>query len=307
MGAGQPQERGTTEHRRLTDNQVAEQKSSPLPPLRTISADKPDVGCKADQEDRRSNLCAQWKAADAAYDSALWALWQVIFGGIGLLVGAATLAAAIMAARYARDAANETKRGADAALASLQQAREESQATLVVHLSPQSIILFEDDVHLSYLISITNVGRASAQNVDIMDQPFNRLNTERTDLRRQINSWSSDQHVSDLVIIPGETYSVRRMHVCASGDFINQTPAGSGNLRIIALTYVQYRSLYETRIKNVVRVFSILPKDVLDPRDAVRRYGPVLPFLPIKMLPLGANNLIADNCGGTADYQHGDT
>ncbi|ESZ03437.1 hypothetical protein X736_25485 [Mesorhizobium sp. L2C089B000] len=53
-------------------------------------------------------MCAQWKAADAAQQSANWTT-------IGAIVGAFTLAAAMAAAYYAKEAARHTQRSADIA------------------------------------------------------------------------------------------------------------------------------------------------------------------------------------------------
>jgi hypothetical protein len=69
-----------------------------------------DQPCDKGKEDRHSNLCAQWKAADAAETSSDIALWSLIAGGV---IGLLTLAAATAAAYFARIAALETKRSAD--------------------------------------------------------------------------------------------------------------------------------------------------------------------------------------------------
>jgi hypothetical protein len=68
--------------------------------------------CLEGEDQRSSDLCAQWKAADAA-KSASVATW--IFGAIGTLIGSLTLAAAWSAAKWARQAAEQTKRAADVA------------------------------------------------------------------------------------------------------------------------------------------------------------------------------------------------
>lgn len=68
--------------------------------------------CKEGDNKRSSDLCAQWKAADAAR-SAANATW--LFGALGSLIGGFTLAAAWSAAKWARRAAEETKRTADLA------------------------------------------------------------------------------------------------------------------------------------------------------------------------------------------------
>jgi hypothetical protein len=72
-------------------------------------APRPDEGCKRGDDDRKSDLCAQWKAADAAYDSAWWTGATFYTALIGLLLGSATMAAAIAAAIYAKRAAEATE------------------------------------------------------------------------------------------------------------------------------------------------------------------------------------------------------
>jgi len=68
--------------------------------------------CRAGDDNRDSDLCAQWKAADAAR-SAANAAW--LFGLLATLVGSATLVAAWAAALWAKKAADHTERGADEA------------------------------------------------------------------------------------------------------------------------------------------------------------------------------------------------
>lgn len=78
-------------------------------------APTPDSGCQPGQDDRQSDLCAQWKAADAAAESARWTYWTFIASFFGLLVGGGTLFAAWRAAHWAKKAAEETRRTADLA------------------------------------------------------------------------------------------------------------------------------------------------------------------------------------------------
>lgn len=77
---------------------------------------KPDNGCKAGKDDRSSDLCAQWKAADAASDAAWWTFFAAITTVIGVIVGGFTLVAAGFAALYAKDAATAASVGASAAI-----------------------------------------------------------------------------------------------------------------------------------------------------------------------------------------------
>lgn len=77
--------------------------------------DETDKPCPKDKDNRNSDLCAQWKAADAAADSAN-ASWSQFYLGIGgLAVGFFTLVAAGAAAVYSKLAASQTQRHADIA------------------------------------------------------------------------------------------------------------------------------------------------------------------------------------------------
>jgi hypothetical protein len=87
--------------------------------------------CEKGGEDRSSDLCAQWYAADAAKSGAD-ASW--LFGYIGTLLGVMTFGAAAAAAIYAAKAAHETKRGAKAAEDGLALGRDVSAAELRPYL-----------------------------------------------------------------------------------------------------------------------------------------------------------------------------
>jgi hypothetical protein len=97
-------------------------------------AENPNPPCEKGEDNRRSDLCAQWKAADAANLAARVALWV---GVVGLLVGALTLAAAIAAALFARKAALETERGAQAAMQAVEATKEANRMTRSAQLSEQ--------------------------------------------------------------------------------------------------------------------------------------------------------------------------
>jgi hypothetical protein len=66
-----------------------------------------DQPCKPSKDNRHSDLCAQWKAADAAASAARATWW---FGALGTLAAFFTLCAAIAAAVFARRAVNESRR-----------------------------------------------------------------------------------------------------------------------------------------------------------------------------------------------------
>ena len=67
--------------------------------------------CEQGQDNRRSDLCAQWKAADAAYESAVWTRRMYPWIVAGTIIGGATLLAAIAAAMFAHRAAVAAEKG----------------------------------------------------------------------------------------------------------------------------------------------------------------------------------------------------
>ena len=77
--------------------------------------DDEKLPCEPGEENRKSDLCAQWKAADAAADAALWtqrAFW-IALGSLPLSI--ATLIATYFAAKGAWDAARYTAKAAEEA------------------------------------------------------------------------------------------------------------------------------------------------------------------------------------------------
>lgn len=100
----------------------ANQARQPQQPAAQVAAapkaDDPErlyAACHQGEANRDSDLCAQWYAADSAYEASIWTRRTGWITGVGLLVGAITMGAAIAAALFARDAADHTKRSADIA------------------------------------------------------------------------------------------------------------------------------------------------------------------------------------------------
>jgi hypothetical protein len=69
-----------------------------------------DRECEPGQDQRNSDLCAQWKAADAAADSARWAAWGTWISGISGLLVLLALFLAFQSNRIARDTAKRDSR-----------------------------------------------------------------------------------------------------------------------------------------------------------------------------------------------------
>jgi hypothetical protein len=72
-------------------------------------ARKDSPRCRKGNDDRTSELCAQWKAADAADESAFWARWSVLLALAGTLGLFMTIWYTRKAVRLAMDASRDTE------------------------------------------------------------------------------------------------------------------------------------------------------------------------------------------------------
>jgi len=122
--------------------------------------------CDEGQEERSSDLCAQWKVADSAR-SAANAAW--LFGALGSLIGAFTLAAASAAAFFAKQAADHTKTAAghakDSNTHNTESAERQDRAYLLVApLGVRNLIGSHDCIGH---VLLRNVGATPAFNVSL--------------------------------------------------------------------------------------------------------------------------------------------
>ncbi len=119
--------------------------------------------CDEGRDDRSSDLCAQWKAADAAQASAKFTGTTVTVGWIGLFLGAATMSAAIAAALFAKRAADHTKRAADAA-----HDANRPWLDILVNRDKNGALTWEGDQgSASFILTPVHMGPSPAINVDV--------------------------------------------------------------------------------------------------------------------------------------------
>lgn len=166
LGAGEPRKSDAQPKQTTEQGEIAKSLQEISATLeRAQQADETTKPCAPEQPNRNSDLCAQWKAADAA-SSAANAAWKQYYAALfGLLLGAITMAAAIAAAIYARRAAVATEdtveiaktaaseagnaleiaeRNAGAAVKLADQAEKTAERQLRAYLSVKSIT-FKDD------------------------------------------------------------------------------------------------------------------------------------------------------------------
>lgn len=169
----QPADRASTDIGKSLSDIAASLKQTSAP----SQHDKP---CREGQDDRSSDLCAQWKAADAAQSASRAAWW---IGCVSGLIGALTLAAAWSAAKWAKNAAGHTgdgaaqaQRAAKAAEDTLALTREVSNADLrawmSVELNCKEIRRTDNFVTISIKASLKNEGKTPALRVAISLDAF---------------------------------------------------------------------------------------------------------------------------------------
>lgn len=144
----------------------------PPPPFGLIEppagVDETVQPCSKGEDNRNSDLCAQWKAADAAKEAADWAGKSYWLGFAGTILGGFTLLSAGMAAYYAKRAAEETKRGADASDAAVAETRRIGEAQTRAYLSVRSALFFVNQFGQSIVeIELANSGQSPALDITI--------------------------------------------------------------------------------------------------------------------------------------------
>jgi hypothetical protein len=147
--------------------------------------------CEDGDDERSSDLCAQWKAADAARSSAN-ASWVSFY--VGTLIGLLTLGAAAAAAWYAKEAANHTKSGSDearrAADAAEQQLRHSdiiTKAQLRTYFSAEAETLEVENGNVLLLaVKMRNVGQTPAREVRIRRPVYLVVNGKKVKGRYQV-------------------------------------------------------------------------------------------------------------------------
>lgn len=101
-GAQPPQDSGENPQTQPAEQSQSEPSSADPAVEQSDEPPKNDQPCRKGEDDRGSDLCAQWKAADAAQSAAEGTWW---LGGFTVLLSALTLGAAVAAAIFAARAA----------------------------------------------------------------------------------------------------------------------------------------------------------------------------------------------------------
>lgn len=219
-------------------------------------ASAPDRGCDPAQEDRQSDLCAQWKSADAAADSARWARFTFFAGIIGLLVGAGTLFAAWRAAHWAKKAADHTEAGANAAMDAINEAREANAIAgnaqrpwifpelrfsefYTEHI--QSPHREEDWFNASYEVKFRNAGKTIAFDITSKSTLLFAGSDFKDVAERQYDRWRKESVPPGIDLMPGETAESWGKRSCSFDSIPWIADDGEKRIFLLICTAVYYR------------------------------------------------------------------
>ena len=230
---------------------VAKSQPVAVPPLvRTQSVDPVDGGCEVGKDDRSSDLCAQWKAADAADRGAnaadqgvVWARWQFWAGLVGAGFSFVALGAAIAAAIFAGMAHRLTLRVTNAYLGVR---------------SHRSEYMIEDGVkELRFMTAYVNYGPTPARDVEVWE--FGPCFVKDTPTKPIVALGSEPYHTFDTVVPAGDARETHGVAITPE-QFVAMA---NGELRLFLPFHIRYKTIFSNKVHTVlseteVRVFTVV-------------------------------------------------
>jgi hypothetical protein len=217
-------------------------------PLQSIAASLQEANkpsnltqpCDENDDHRDSDLCAQWKAADAAR-SAANAAW--VFGTIGTLIGALTLIAASAAAFFAKKAADHTETAANAAADAVTETRRIGEAQVRAYLTIEKLECRRARDGVSFKATVRNSGNSPALAVQIIIKVVHRDGTKS-------------------IIEPLEEHTVGAQSIGELAECFWLYDASIGKKTILAEVAIGYADVF-SGLHKIGDRFACLPKDLL--------------------------------------------
>ena len=272
----------------------------------TPEAQPKDSGCADGKDRRNSDLCAQWKAADAAFDSARATERQIIIGWLGLALGAVTMVAAIAAAIYARKAAHETKRSAKAAEDALSQAQHVARAWLSIAVEAEKITSIEHSRRFYYRVTIKNVGAVVAENLQWHHNVFDIRHGDRV-AARKVKSWELRRRKTESIIQPGESISTSIWSFDAESSFVWDNTTSRAIFHPGLLIYATYNVAGDEMPRYSKRTFAFTQRYAAGSNSYIDAllapYGqddPINFYISQDRLPLSGNEISMEPRGSHA-------
>ena len=201
--------------------------SQPAAP-RAFDAKRTEWPCLPGSDDRASDLCAQWRAADAAEESAYWAEYALYVGGASLLLSGAGLVALLRTLRQTdkslrlaqRERATATRRavaGAEETAAAIAQAERTATAILKaneiardaqrawVSLEIEPLSLKQDKGWVEFRIELIakNTGLTAAENFSLRGICFIDSGVDHEqEVERKLREKLADNASAQIILPP---------------------------------------------------------------------------------------------------------
>lgn len=259
--------------------------------------------CDPGKDNRNSDLCAQWKAADAAERGAYWTQGAFWVGFVGLMLGLGTLGAAVAAARYAKAAAdhteagvNEANRAASAAEAAVAEATKANTITASAYITEQrpwievdlevTHIAFKDTgLEVRTRVKLSNRGKTPAihvqarQHFDVLDRPYEGVMRRQVFRLSKIDKGNIDPLAATYrALLPGKTDCDDMLTVWhgkpRQGQWMDGTIDGgtASALTLMFRVAVAYQSMSSDEWLSTYQWFEIFEKTadgfkIIDPRN----------------------------------------
>ena len=294
IGAAEtPKQGAETKHKEAVNSQARSLQTVTPPtvqPIEAIQGMEYQNPCRQGWDNRNSDLCAQWKAADAAADAAYWAKWQLWIG----IAGVGGLLVSLHLTRLALNKAADANGVAEKSLAqSKENAALDRRPWISINITaPEGLTFHPEFVHIKLVITIKNVGLTAAHNIrvkpDFILQPRSPTQELPPFFSDHLAQALSDG-VAGLMLVPGEAVDREAGMKIFRRDFGS---AFEGQTYIAPLIFVSvtYQSFPTPEVHQIAR--SYLLSECLEDgsRMIIAEYGDV----PSEMLKL------TDRGGGCA-------
>lgn len=181
--------------------------------VQTQETDQLTNPCEPGDDNRNSDLCAQWKAADAADKAANWAGPMFWLGIVGAGIGVFTLIAAVSAAIFAKSAANATWK-------TVEVTREIGEAQTRAYLNCTSAKYKLSKESIWAVLEIENIGNSPATEIEIVgDLTIQDVGGMARHFR--VHRWVNSKRVTEWcqpIVTKGK--SVEEIHFGWEHDFL---------------------------------------------------------------------------------------
>jgi hypothetical protein len=192
-----PKEQRYQSYRYAADKPLEVDPAAPVVPPQTFEYRKPCEGPKGKDE---SDLCAQWRAAKAAENSAFWAKWS-FWVGIGGMIGL------FWTLYYTREAVKDTGDATKAMLRQNELTERAQRPWIVLDCTVTKLRKRRNRMEIAATVSCQNIGKMVA--LSFCYEAFCKLvaGNGPKEAMALFRHFKSSRRTDSLVLIPGETAS----------------------------------------------------------------------------------------------------